>query len=284
MKYSQDVNNGVRLQVLNRYCIGYVTRGTKYIYSDNMRYVINKGEIFYLRIGEHYVENIPEPSKSFEEILFYYTPSLLNKVLKDLNLTFQFKIDNNHICNKCSTYNPVVCCSWCNLTSFYNSVNQYIKDNIFNISPTGQALKMTELIYLLLMNDECCIKNKILNDNDVLNAEFEQIIHSNIFNNLSIEQLAVVCNKSLTTFKKEFKHYFQDSPHKWFINQRLLHTRLLLISTNKSISEIGSECKFTNTSHFIKLFKKKYSMTPSNFRTTHKHLHGTNAPASNVEE
>ena len=55
-----------------------------------------------------------------------------------------------------------------------------------------------------------------------------------------------------------------------YIRQRLMHSRLLLISTSKSISEIGNECTFPNTSHFIKLFKKEYQMTPATYR--HKHL------------
>ena len=59
-------------------------------------------------------------------------------------------------------------------------------------------------------------------------------------------------------------------PHKWYIRQRLMHSRLLLISTSKSISEIGNECTFPNTSHFIKLFKKEYQMTPATYR--HRHL------------
>ena len=48
-----------------------------------------------------------------------------------------------------------------------------------------------------------------------------------------------------------------------------MHSRLLLISTSKSVSEIGHECAFPNTSHFIKLFKKEYSITPSAYRVRH---------------
>ncbi len=58
-------------------------------------------------------------------------------------------------------------------------------------------------------------------------------------------------------------------PHKWYIRQRLMHSRLLLISTSKSISEIGNACTFPNTSHFIKLFKKEYQMTPAAYRNRH---------------
>ena len=48
-----------------------------------------------------------------------------------------------------------------------------------------------------------------------------------------------------------------------------MQSRLLLISTSKSISEIGIECTFPNTSHFIKLFKKQYGTTPAIYRSRH---------------
>ena len=82
----------------------------------------------------------------------------------------------------------------------------------------------------------------------------------------TLNELAAKCNRSLTSFKKEFRRHFQMPPHKWYIRQRLMHSRLLLISTNKSISEIGLACNFPNTSHFIKLFKKEYGMTPAAYR------------------
>ena len=45
---------------------------------------------------------------------------------------------------------------------------------------------------------------------------------------------------------------------------------LLLISTDKAIAEIGTACAFPNTSHFIKLFRKQYGMTPATYRNRHR--------------
>ncbi len=94
-------------------------------------------------------------------------------------------------------------------------------------------------------------------------------MYDHIFDDISIDELAALCNRSLTSFKKEFKRVFLMPPHQWFIRQRLMHARMLLISTSKSISQIGSECAFPNTSHFIKLFKKEYGMTPATYRSRH---------------
>jgi AraC-like DNA-binding protein len=133
----------------------------------------------------------------------------------------------------------------------------------------AEDMKMTELIYLITSQRDCCLKSKVLSNVDSAHDNFEQIIYSNIFSDLAIEELAEMCNRSLTSFKKEFKRHFFMPPHRWFIKQRLIQSRLLLISTSKSISEIGIECTFPNTSHFIKLFKKQYGTTPAIYRNTH---------------
>ena len=64
---------------------------------------------------------------------------------------------------------------------------------------------------------------------DLTKENFEQIVHNSIFTDISIEELAAKCNRSLTSFKKEFRKHFFEPPHKWFIRQRLMHSRLLLI-------------------------------------------------------
>lgn len=125
------------------------------------------------------------------------------------------------------------------------------------------------MIYLIVSHEDDCLKSKVLSNVDSSHDNFEQIIHSNIFHDVSIEDLAAMCNRSLTSFKKEFKRHYFVPPHRWFIRQRLMQARLLLISTSKSISEIGVECTFPNTSHFIKLFKKEYGLTPAIYRMRH---------------
>ena len=111
---------------------------------------------------------------------------------------------------------------------------------------------MTELIYLIASHEDCCIKSKLLSNVDAAKENFEQTVYDHIFKDISIEELSKLTNRSLTSFKKEFRRHFQMPPHKWYI------------------SEIGNECTFPNTSHFIKLFKKEYQMTPATYR--HKHL------------
>lgn len=266
VKYTQAVRTGIQSHNLTRHGIGYVVHGKKYIYYGDIRHEVKKGELFYLGTGNHYTEDISEQGKNFEQIVFYYTPEQLTKILNRLSMDYQLNITNDHNCPNCQTQSHVIYPAWGTIRSFFGTINQYLKDDMFNQDDTAETIKMTELIYLILSQNDCCIKSKILSNMDTMKENFEQTIQKYIFSDISIEELAQKCHRSLTSFKKEFRKHYYEPPHKWFIRQRLMHSRLLLISTNKSISEIGIECNFPNTSHFIKLFKKEYGMTPAIYR------------------
>lgn len=269
VKYVQQSRNGIQSQNFTRSGIGYVLRGKKYIYYGDVRHEIAQDNIFYLGPGNHYIEDVPENGKPFEQIVFYYTPEQISHILNHLSINYHLNIVNDHSCPNCHNKIHVSYPAWNTMKNFFNTINQYLKDDMFSQDTTAETIKMTELIYLILSNPDCCLKSKILDNIDLMKENFEQIIHKHIFDDISIEELAQKCNRSLTSFKKEFKKHFYEPPHKWFIKQRLMHSRLLLISTNKSIAEIGTECNFPNTSHFIKLFKKEYNMTPAAYRHRH---------------
>jgi AraC-like DNA-binding protein len=114
----------------------------------------------------------------------------------------------------------------------------------------------------------------VLRSSDIDSGQFVNTIYDNVFNDISIEMLAEMTNRSLTSFKKEFKRLFNAPPHRWIIEQRLDRARILLASTSRTVSEIGVECAFSNISHFIKLFKLRYKETPAAFRRRHSILYG----------
>lgn len=266
-KYLQPLRSGIQQYTLSRYAIGYVLKGKKYIYYGDTRYEVNKGEMFYMNIGSHYIEDVPESGKTFEQITFFYSPEMLSDILNNLSRNFSLEVDNNHLCLNCQQApGHVAFPAWATVKNFFSTMNQYLKEDVFNNEPIAEKLKTTELIFLIMSNPECCIKTRILNNVDSSMENFDLIIRQNVFTDLGVEELAKKCNKSLTSFKKEFRKRFNESPHKWLIKKRLTHSRLLLMSSNKSIAVIGAECNFPNTSHFIKLFKKEYGVTPASYR------------------
>lgn len=269
VKYVETQSGGVRSITLSRYAIGYIVHGTKYIHSGDKRKCLTRGDMFYLGIGLHYTEELPEADHPFEQIVFYYTPDELQRILLHLNVTYRLSIANNHLCPECRSRSEVAMPAWPAIRGIFLGAASYLRDEGSLNDPAAGNFKMTELIYHIVSHEDNCLKSKVLSSIDSAKENFEQIVYGHIFRECSIEELAQKTNRSLTSFKKEFRRIYEMPPHKWFIRQRLIHSRLLLLSTSKSISEIGVICSFPNTSHFIKLFKKAYGFTPASYRSGH---------------
>ena len=269
VKFVETNYAGIQRLHLSRYAIGYVVRGTKYLYYGDSRHTISRGEVFYMGVGNHYVEDIPEEGRNFEQIVIYYSPDQLQRILLNLNMNYSINIKNSHSCERCRRHNHISAVASSSLRNLFSHLSNYLYDDNFIHDVAAENLKMTELIYTIVAMEEGCLRSKVLSNMDAAYGSFEQIIYSHIFRDVSIEELASISHRSLTSFKKEFKRHFVMPPHRWFIHQRLMQSRLLLMSTSKSISEIGNECTFPNTSHFIKLFKKAYGTTPAIYRTRH---------------
>jgi AraC-like DNA-binding protein len=91
-------------------------------------------------------------------------------------------------------------------------------------------------------------------------------METNFCYNLSIEEFARLCHRSLSSFKRDFIKHFNISPGKWLKDKRLDYSTILLKTSELNISQIVFECGFEDLSHFSKSFKEKFNMSPQQFR------------------
>lgn len=250
---------------LSRMAMGVVFRGEKLIYHNDHCTRIAAGELFLLDQGVHYVEHRAD-GDSFEQVIFYISTEQLQKIILDLSTTYALSCKSTHSCERCRHHNFVVVHPSAMLYDIFRSAYNSCRHKEFREDCATHSLRLAELIYQILKGEDNCLRRRLTSGADLYNAQFTRQVYDNIFTDLSIEQLAAQTNRSLTSFKKEFSRQFATSPHKWFISQRLERAKILLISTSKTISEIGADCAFTNISHFIKLFKMRYNATPALYR------------------
>ena len=90
-------------------------------------------------------------------------------------------------------------------------------------------------------------------------------MEANFFSNLSLDEFARLCTRSLSAFKQEFNDIFQTTPGKWLQRKRLEYSRYLLETTDRSIDEICEMSGFENRSHFNRSFKNTYGLTPGKY-------------------
>ena len=101
-----------------------------------------------------------------------------------------------------------------------------------------------------------------------LNLQLKKIMTENFSYNLKLEEYATLSNMSLSTFKRNFKMIFGETPGRWISNQKIVLATQYLKSTDKTINEIAFDCGFEDPSNFSKVFKKHQNQTPLSYRNS----------------
>ena len=94
-------------------------------------------------------------------------------------------------------------------------------------------------------------------------SPFKKIVESKIHSNLKLEEIAFLCNMSLSTFKRNFIKEYKASPGKWLKDKRLQKAKETLEQDNIKPSDIYLDFGYNNLSNFSIAFKNKFGFNPS---------------------
>src|SRR5690606_27117893 len=149
---------------------------------------------------------------------------------------------------------------------FVESLNFYF-DNPEIAKEEILYLKIKELI-LLLLNTEAA--GTVLELYSYLftpqKASISEVIQSHLYSNISLDQMAFLAGQSLSTFKREFKKHFNDTPANYIRNERMKKAADLLTYSSLTINEISFQTGYEDSSYFSRLFYQKFNMLPSDYR------------------
>jgi len=125
------------------------------------------------------------------------------------------------------------------------------------------AVKFEELMLYLIhkygSNFEAYLQSLIINETSPL----KKIIESKVHSNLKLEEIAFLCNMSLSTFKRHFISEYKVSPGKWLQDQRLQKAKETLEQGELKPSDIYLDFGYNNLSNFSIAFKNKFGFSPS---------------------
>ncbi|TXD49432.1 helix-turn-helix domain-containing protein [Polaribacter sp. IC073] len=94
-------------------------------------------------------------------------------------------------------------------------------------------------------------------------SPFKSIVDSNVHSNLKLEEIAFLCNMSLSTFKRHFTNEYKEPPGKWLQDKRLQKAKELLQAGDLKASDIYLDIGYNNLSNFSVAFKKKFGISPT---------------------
>ena len=139
----------------------------------------------------------------------------------------------------------------------------YENDIAYELELKSLLFKFFSLLYKNDLIEKHQNKNNLTNKIKlVLNY-----INDHYSEDISINTLADLCEYSEYHFMRFFKKHIGLTCIQYINNLRLEKSSILLTSTNNAIMDISLEVGFDNLSYFNKLFKRKYNLTPKEFRT-----------------
>ncbi|MBQ8958558.1 MAG: helix-turn-helix transcriptional regulator [Bacteroidales bacterium] len=129
-------------------------------------------------------------------------------------------------------------------------------------NPGLLRLKVMELLY----NVMDCSKNifrQMLQLRQPVKTDLHRVVEENYTSPISIDELAYLSGRSLSSFKREFQDIYGESPARWIREQRLRKAHEMLQTTSLSVADIAYSLGFENPTHFSRIFKESYGMPPS---------------------
>ena len=152
------------------------------------------------------------------------------------------------------------------LSAFLQSMRTYFSGTEMPSEPLLR-LKLKELIVSLLTsgrNPGLAAYFRQLGEGDA--PPVAEIMETNFRFNLSLEEYARLCHRSLSSFKRDFQTSFQESPGKWLLRKRLDYSAALLRTSKLPVTEIAFESGFEDVSHFSRVFKEQFHVSPVGYR------------------
>lgn len=84
--------------------------------------------------------------------------------------------------------------------------------------------------------------------------------------NITVEQLARISHYSAAQFRRRFHVLTQSSPYDYIMQVRINAAKTILRTTDKRVSDVAMETGFFDHAHFIRTFKGKTGLTPTQYR------------------
>jgi AraC-like DNA-binding protein len=247
-------NDVVKSKVnLSMNMFSFLQVGKKQVHFANTSMAVNNQQSLLLKKGNWlWTELLDTEAIYYCKLFFFSEQKLIEFLSKYTNNVKPYKEEVPYFVIENDDY----------IASFINSLsaNNYTKQSY---SHALLALKFEEIMLYLL--------NKYGNEfefylHSLISKEvspFKNIVESNVDSNLKLEEIAFLCNMSLSTFKRHFTNEYNEPPGKWLQDKRLQKAKKLLQSGYLKASDIYLDIGYNNLSNFSIAFKNKFGISPT---------------------
>jgi len=243
----------------NTGCFIYFKEKGPQLLSSEVNIRLKGNEAVLLKCGSHFIDILREAKgDQIEAIVIHLFPNVLKKLYTG-DLPEIIKKQSRSKSSQVVVSSNVV-------EKFIDSLEFYFQ-NPSLVNNDLLELKVKELILLLVQSKNIDSIMELVADLYSSNAvQVREVVELHLFSNLKLDELAKLCNLSLSSFKRGFRKEFNDSPTNYINGRRIEKAKELLSNTELPISEIAYETGFQDSLYFTRLFKNKIGVPPTTYR------------------
>ena len=239
---------------LEQHLLYVVLGGSVKLTCGRQTWTVSKNEMILLRRAQSvsYEKQGSEETGLFESQLF----AIIDELLKDFLTSQQVQIPQmtEELGAQVSPMSDRLVAYCWSLSPYFNDPSQ--------VNPGLLRLKVMELLY----NVMDCSKNifrQMLQLRQPVKTDIHRVIEENYTSPISLDELAYLSGRSLSSFKREFQNIYGESPARWIREKRLSKAQQMLRSSSLSVADVAYSLGFENPTHFSRIFKQQYGYAPS---------------------
>jgi AraC-like DNA-binding protein len=227
--------------------------GKKQVHFAGISVAVNKAQSLLLKKGNWLWTELLDTATDYYCKLFFFSEKKLTDFLSKYTKNVKpYKEDVPYFVIENDDY----------IAAFITSLSSNtLKNNLY--SDALLALKFEEIMLYLLNKYGSTFEYYLHSLISKEISPFKNVVESNVNSNLKLEEIAFLCNMSLSTFKRHFTSEYKEPPGKWLQEKRLQKAKELLQGGDLKASEIYLDIGYNNLSNFSVAFKKKFGISPT---------------------
>jgi AraC family transcriptional regulator, exoenzyme S synthesis regulatory protein ExsA len=239
----------------------HVVTGRKTWHLPDGIWKANPGETIFFKKGATIIEQHFEVD--FCLLMFFIPDHLIRSTVREMAAGLSARSSRTAVIKSASRVENDV-----GLSAFFQSMRTYFSGREKPSEPLLR-LKLKELIVGILTSGRNTGLAAYFRTTGECDApSVPEIMEANFRYNLSLEEYARLCHRSLSSFKRDFQSHFAEAPGKWLLRQRLDYSAALLRNSKLNVTEVALDSGFEDVSHFSRVFKERFAASPVAYRKT----------------
>jgi len=258
--YQSQYNTQKHKSILHQNMVDIVLNGQRTFVDVQETKVLAAGEFMIQPQGNCLISETAPADGLFSNIVIYFT----DEVFANFLIKYQHTIKDIKV--KSADKRSYQTYQQDRFISNYIQSLQIMLQSPSLISAEFRCLKLEELLLYLLNTKPVSLLSLSIGGTNDEDMRIRMIAENNVAGNVTVEELAFLCNTSLSSFKRRFARIYGTSPQKWLLDKRMKLAGSLLKDSLQKVAAIHSKVGYKNHASFTQAFKQQYGVTPKEYQ------------------